>query len=251
MRAERRKIQNRVNQRTYRDGGAMQASSTLPPPPPLSFSHSSDHALYQTREFQRDAIVCRLAPPHGGERARQFELAAYRHYMQGTPQVDQLLTLVKLNVYRALAANLNALGMTDIRGWMHPDATSAFATLQPSAAALDRALPKHLQPTAIQRAVPHHPWLDFFPHPRMRDRLIVAGDQFDDEELCVDIMGFWTAGKEDPALIVWGPPWDIANWEMSDAFVRKWGWTVKDCPDLFRATNTWRALRGDKRLCSR
>lgn len=230
----------------------MQASSTLPPPPPpLSFSHSSDHALYQTREFQRDAIVCRLAPPHGGERARQFELAAYRHYMQGTPQVDQLLTLVKLNVYRALAANLNALGMTDIRGWMHPDATSAFATLQPSAAALDRALPKHLQPTAIQRAVPHHPWLDFFPHPRMRDRLIVAGDQFDDEELCVDIMGFWTAGKEDPALIVWGPPWDIANWEMSDAFVRKWGWTVKDCPDLFRATNTWRALRGDKRLCSR
>ncbi|PYH85829.1 hypothetical protein BO82DRAFT_380481 [Aspergillus uvarum CBS 121591] len=199
---------------------------------------------------RRDAIVCRLAPPHGSERGRQFELAAYRHYMQGTPQVDHLLTLVKLNVYRALTANLNALGMTDIRGWMHPDATSAFSTLQPSAA-LDRALPKHLQPTAIQRAVPHHPWLDFFPHPRMRDRLIVAGDQYDDEELCVDIMGFWNAGKEDPALIVWGPPWDIANWEMSDAFVRKWGWTVKDCPDLFRATNTWRALRGDKRLCSR
>lgn len=165
--------------------------------------------------------------------------------MQGTPQTDHLLTLVKINVYRAFVENMNALGM-DVKGWMNADALSPFCTFEPKA--FDRVLPNHLQPTAIQRAVPHHPWLDFFPHPRMRDRLIFAGNNYDDEQLCIDIMGFWNPDAKDPALLVWGQPWDIANWEMSEAFVKKWGWTVQECSELFKSTNRWRAQRGEKRL---
>lgn len=172
-------------------------------------------------------------------------MTLHRDYERGNPQVDHLLTLVKLNVYRAFAENMNALGM-GVKGWMHADAVSPFCTFEPKA--FGRNIPNYLQTTAIQRAVPHHPWLDFFPHPRMRDRLIFAGDKFDDEQLCVDIIGFWNPDENDPGLLVWGQPWDIANWEMSEAFVRKWGWTVQDCPELFKSTNRWRTQRGEKRL---
>ena len=63
-----------------------------------------------------------------------------------------------------------------------------------------------------------------------------------------DIMGFWNPDANDPALLVWGQPWDIANWEMSEAFVKKWGWTVQECSELLKSTNRWRAQRGEKRL---
>ncbi|RAH51702.1 hypothetical protein BO85DRAFT_524949 [Aspergillus piperis CBS 112811] len=273
IRAERRRIQNRVNQRAYRK---RKAQKNHGPTPPKRWKvigtlgggdeqefrsesdtapdvHKSAQSFYlfnnssQTKEHEGE-IHCRLAPPCERRRAYQFALTVRRDYVQGTPQVDHLLTLVKLNVYNAFAENMNALGM-DVKGWMHPDAVSPFCTFEPKA--FNRLVPNYLQPTAIQRAVPHHPWLDFFPHPRMRDRLIFAGNNYDDEQLCIDIMGFWNPDENDPALLVWGPPWDIANWEMSEAFVRKWGWTVQDCPELFRSTNRWRAQRGEKLLLFR
>ncbi|KAI3071518.1 hypothetical protein CBS147353_6424 [Aspergillus niger] len=266
IRAERRRIQNRVNQRAYRKRQAQISHDPTPKrwkvigtlgggdeldsrsesdaapdvhKPAPSFCLSNNFS--QTKEHEGE-IPCRLAPPCERRRAYQFALTLRRDYMQGTPQVDHLLTLVKLNVYYAFAENMNALGM-DVKGWMHADAVSPFCTFEPKA--LNRVVPNYLQPTAIQRAVPHHPWLDFFPHPRMRDRLIFAGNKYDDEQLCIDIMGFW---NPDPALLVWGQPWDIANWEMSEAYVKKWGWTVQDCPELFKSTNRWRAQRGEKPL---
>ncbi|KAB8269328.1 hypothetical protein BDV30DRAFT_217052 [Aspergillus minisclerotigenes] len=263
MRAERRKMQNRINQRAYR---MRQNYKSHEPTRPRRWKvigslrggypeHARSESVHNPSshlstnfphtEDSEGEILCRLAPSCQRKRAYQFELTAHRDYMEGTPQVDHLLTLVKFNVYRALAENMNVLGM-DIKEWMHADAISPFCTFQPQP--FDRVIPIHLQPTAIQRAVPHHPWLDFFPHPRMRDRLIFAANIYDDEQLCIDIMGFWNTDVHDPALIVWGQPWEIANWEMSDAFVKKWGWTVQDCPELFKSTNTWRALRGEKRL---
>jgi hypothetical protein len=45
------------------------------------------------------------------------------------------------------------------------------------------------------RTVLNHPWLDFFPFPKMRDNLIEAGDDWDDEQLCHDIMvSSWRGG---------------------------------------------------------
>lgn len=282
LRAERRKIQNRINQRTYRKRfypilGKMTNIPSLgmrhnlkrdrSSPPKrwkvighlgndnpshsenvastaLAVSNPASDDFHHPRSFEGE-FHCWLAPFNERERACQFQSNATRHYMQGDPQLDHLLTLVQINVYRALAENMNALGM-DVKGWMHADAISPFCTFQPKS--FDRTLPTHLQPTAIQRAIPHHPWLDFFPHPRMRDRLIFAADNYDDEELCTDIMGYWDDDKDDPALLVWGQPWDLMNWEMSEAFVRKWGWTVQDCPELFKSTNRWRGQRGEKRL---
>lgn len=186
---------------------------------------------------------CRLAPEDVRKRLASFQEAAHRSYVTGKPTVDHLLTTVKLNVYRAFVENMAALGMG--MSWMKDDAISPFCTFKPWPS--DLTIPTHLQPSAIQRRVPHHPWLDFFPHPRMRDSLVLAG-AFDDDELCIDIMAFWNANADNAGLIIWGQPWDLQNWELSEGFLRKWGWTVQGCVELLQSTNFWRTLRGERRL---
>ncbi|OJJ64212.1 hypothetical protein ASPSYDRAFT_38898 [Aspergillus sydowii CBS 593.65] len=186
---------------------------------------------------------CRLAPEDARRRLARFQMAAHWSYVTGNPTVDHLLTTVKLNVYRAFVENMAALGMD--MSWMKDDAISPFCTSKPWPSNL--AIPTHLQPSTTQRRVPHHPWLDFFPHPRMRDRLVLAGDS-DDDELCIDIMAFWNPNADDAGLIIWGQPWDLQNWELSEGFLRKWGWTVQGCPELMQSTNFWRTRRGERRL---
>ena len=193
-----------------------------------------------------DIIACDLAPTGACERATQFKKYAYQCYITGSPKSDHLLTLIKINVHRALVENMAALGMD--MNWMNPDAVSPFCTSQPWTSTVNALIPAQLQPTNLQRTVPHHPWLDFFPHPRMRDRLIAAGDGFDDERLCTDIMGFWNDEKDNPGVVIWGNPWEVENWELSEGFLRKWGWAVKGCTELIKSTNYWRARRGEKRL---
>lgn len=130
---------------------------------------------------------------------------------------------------------------------MDDDSISHFNTEAPRNKLLEDNMPVSLRPTRVQKAIPHHPWLDFFPLPRMRDNMIQAGDEWDDEKLCIDIMGFWNIGSaENSGLIVWGEPWDINNWELTEAFLKKWAWIVRGCPELMISTNKWRSKRGEK-----
>ena len=80
----------------------------------------------------------------------------------------------------------------------------------------------------------------------MRDNLIEAGKNWDADQLFYDIMGFWGGKALDAGLVVWGEPWDVRNWEVTEPFLKKWQWVVRDCPELMTATNTWRARRGEK-----
>ncbi|KAL4961594.1 DUF3425 domain-containing protein [Aspergillus stella-maris] len=187
--------------------------------------------------------------PHAGlyQLMTVFEAAAYRSY-RGNPRADHLLTLAKLNVFRAFVHNIAVLGYT--REWMTDDAISRFSISGPldpiSLPAVD--LPPSLRPTDMQRSHLHHPWLDFFPFTRLRDNLIQNEDTMDDTQLCRDIMGFWTMPSETNCLMVWGNPWDPMNWEITEIFLQKWGRLVKGCPEIFWSTNYWRRLRGEKRL---
>ncbi|PYI29538.1 hypothetical protein BP00DRAFT_427415 [Aspergillus indologenus CBS 114.80] len=177
-----------------------------------------------------------------------FTRVAYASYIHGSPTLDHLLTLSRMNVYRAFATNMATLGMGTGAEWMHDDALSPFTTLQPHGARDPTALPLHLRPTKLQQTVPHHPWLDFFPLPRLRDNLVAMADRFDDEELCLDIMGFWDSPTQTYSLLVWGEPSDPANWEITEDFLRKWPWVVRGCAELLASTNRWRARRGEKLL---
>ncbi|KAJ9156322.1 hypothetical protein NKR23_g985 [Pleurostoma richardsiae] len=84
--------------------------------------------------------------------------------------------------------------------------------------------PTSLQPTALQRTVRHHPWIDLFPIPQMRDNMlngIVAGI-LDEDELCADLLNVEDNREDEkPSLIVWGSPWDPQGWEASVAFLQR------------------------------
>lgn len=176
----------------------------------------------------------------------RFSHRAVESYVLGSPAADHLLTLCKVNVFRAFISNMHTLGMSPGPEWMEDDALSPFSTALPGYMSEDK-LPVSLRPTSIQSSTLHHPWLDFFPFPRIRDNLINAGD-FDDHPLCLDVMGFWNVTDEACGLLVWGEPTDPGNWEVSENFIRRWPWVVAGCRELLWSTNRWRSSRGEKMI---
>lgn len=112
-------------------------------------------------------------------------------------------------------------------------------------------LPPALLPTTLQQTVPHGDWIDMFPCPEGRDRLIRAAGTFDEDELWADCIGGLYEGFPDDeierrGIIAWSPPWDITGWEMSEGFLKKWGWVLKGLPGTLEATNRWRMERGEE-----
>jgi hypothetical protein len=90
-----------------------------------------------------------------------------------------------------------------------------------------------------------------FPHPRIRDNLIMAAGQFDPHDLWMDVVGGLFKGftsDDVSGFLVWNTPWHWEGWEMSEAFVKKWRWALEGCGDLLEATNRWRDRRGEDRI---
>ncbi|KAJ5963200.1 uncharacterized protein N7479_003076 [Penicillium vulpinum] len=245
---ERRRRQNRINQRAYRKRKRLSSSKDIHPkslvPPPRSTSTAQ---LQSSSSHDKLKVNLCRSPEFLQNFLDRFAKSAYESYAQGNPTADHLMTLTKINVFRAFAQNLRLIGWSEY--WMDNDAISPFNTALPhkSSTADDNSLiPANMQPTRVQKSIPHHPWLDFFPLPKMRDNLIEAGDDWDDEQLCHDIMGFWGESTMDAGLLVWGDPWNVQNWEVTEPFLKKWQWVVRGCPELMNATNSWRARRGEK-----
>ncbi|KAJ9649903.1 hypothetical protein H2198_010778, partial [Neophaeococcomyces mojaviensis] len=190
--------------------------------------------------------LCNQNPAPSASKSMPQQLAAFYHcYSSGNPSADHLLSLTRMNVYRAFVHNMLLIGIT--WEWMADDSVSPISVTGPRMPMAD--LPISLQPTGLQRTQTHHTWIDLFPLPAMRDNLIQAGNRWDDEELCTDIMGFWEGNSDGHAsLIVWGDPSDPSNWELTKGFMKKWGWTVRGCHELLQSTNRWRATRGEHPL---
>ncbi|KKK21774.1 hypothetical protein ARAM_001701 [Aspergillus rambellii] len=252
---ERRKRQNRLNQRAFRQRKRVERHNAglqqrieemimngevtlLPTAPESSVSPGS--------EISMSSMVQQLFEDRLNKLLEQLSQNACERYAVGSPSADQLLTLCKLNVFRAFASNMLVLGMTPAFEWMHDDAISPFNTMQPGVVEGEK-LPVSLRPTPLQRTQSHHPWMDCFPFPKLRDNLIAAGD-FDDDPLCRDIMGVWDTPSESSGLMVWGEPSNAENWEVSEKFLRKWPWVVAGCPELLQSTNRWRSKRGEKMI---
>lgn len=49
-------------------------------------------------------------------------------------------------------------------------------------------------------------------------------------------------------MLIWGEPWRIDGWEVTEGFLRKWGWLLKGCDEMIEASNRWRGLRGEEPL---
>lgn len=185
-----------------------------------------------------------------------FEAFVYRQRTLASPRTDLLLHLIQFNFIKALVQNMAVLGLSSEQ-MDDDDATSPFNVLGPWQAEQDynnnfeASLPPGLRATAIQRSVPHHPWLDLLPSPQMRDNLILAGESYDEMQLCLDMKGHGRVHPDHTGIIVWRDPWDAEGWEVTESFAKSWGWVLGGCWDLGHSTNSWRARRNERPLfCS-
>lgn len=190
--------------------------------------------------------------PQWREKARDLAQMAYRDYSAGTPRPSHIHVLTRLNVLDAMARNATALGFS-VKGLCSDELVSPFNQAGPGlpwTGKLFSSCPESLRPTPIQRAIIHHPWIDLLPIPRLRDNILLAmrDGVLDDDELCGDLLSLDDGRGETASLIVWADSWDPRAWEASIPFLRKWGWLLSGCRELWVATSEWREKRGECRL---
>ncbi|KAK5560072.1 hypothetical protein LTR46_001822 [Exophiala xenobiotica] len=168
---------------------------------------------------------------------------------------DHLISLVYYNVYRGLLANVELLGL-DINLMYTDEYPSPFLPLSPTASSNIRHLPPGLQPTDLQKTISHHPQWDIFPDPVVRDNILRYGDEnINDYEFCLDLVGdgqYDGLGEcftqEKNGLIIWGEPWDMDGWEVTEAFARKYPFFLKGAHCFQERSNRWRIKRGEEPL---
>jgi len=168
------------------------------------------------------------------------------------PSDQKLLTLLHFNLVRALTQNVFVLSLNP--DTMNSDLESPFISFEPRLRI--EALPKMLQPTELQKTIPHHPEIDVFPFPEWRDNMLRRGWTHPENDYCMDML---YGVEPDEAsrdgglngrtgLIAWGEPWLQESWEIEEAFARKYRDYFSCCKELVESTNRWRAGRGERPL---
>ncbi|KAJ8111516.1 hypothetical protein OPT61_g5910 [Boeremia exigua] len=260
--AERRKLQNRLNQRARRDRArkrtSREALETKDFAQPSSSTRSSSSCEAQSPQASEKAATrvsrkpqpqgCMTSVPEVRALMDRFAKHAHASYIQGAPAVAHLPLLVRYNLTMSLASNATLLGIVeDFNKWEGVSPMNKQGPLLGSAFQNHFAnWPISLQPTQLQLTMEHHPWVDCFPCPQLRDNLLRAfehPDICDEDEICHDICDL-TDTKE-PMLLIWGPPEDPRSWEVSQSFLNKWAWLLNGCRQIMISTNYWRARRGE------
>jgi hypothetical protein len=112
----------------------------------------------------------------------------------------------------------------------------------------EERLTPDLRPSTIQRTHAHEIYLDVYPFPKWRDKVIqllsLSPPAFDEMELKKDL--------DKDGLICWGSmsgkgsgaPWDSRSWEAQKWFLDKWWFLTKDS-GVDTQSEWWRMMRGD------
>ncbi|KAH6717068.1 hypothetical protein BKA61DRAFT_601004, partial [Leptodontidium sp. MPI-SDFR-AT-0119] len=272
--ALRRKLQNRLNQRASRkrrkQAATTQKAQVFIQDTPSETQHDLIHPL-NPNAYIVD-VATRPKPSSGAPSVCIY--SATRRVVTGAPSfasflsaplpVDQkLMTLLHFNLVRALVQNVHILGLDP--DLMEEDIPSPFQASEHDVMSLIAKLPAALQPTQLQLTVPHHPEVDGFPYPELRDNFIRAGEAFDSDEFCMDMLygvdtedgvcedaSLRQSGGENfsgrTGLIVWSDPWLKGSWELDEGFARKYNWLLRGCRDIMESTNFWRKIRGEAPL---
>ncbi|KAL3456583.1 hypothetical protein BJX64DRAFT_270500 [Aspergillus heterothallicus] len=259
--ATRRRAQTRLNTRAYRKRKALalaknlkglSSSDTAGPPT------QAQEALVECWDVSQECVSIVPVPQSQQLYSAKNPLLPSRDHPQSEEQrsqlvfplsADHLITLLQYNVLRALAAN-----RTLVSGILTTPLDCEIETIHILPyPANPKLIPSTLLPTTLQQTVPHGDWVDVFPCPVARDRLISAAGTYDEDELWADCIGGLFEGFPDDeverrGLIVWSPTWDITGWEMSEGFLQKWGWLFHGVPQALEATNRWRKDRGEEPL---
>ncbi|KAH8430540.1 bZIP transcription factor [Aspergillus melleus] len=245
--ALRKKLQNRINQRALR-ARKRDKKRALIAQQQAKNDEKRHYALILPRPDPDPAYQGprkRLLPQpvslsEGIAMMTSFHAAAYKRHYAADPCLDHLLTLSKLNVLRAFVDIMGVLGLS-MQAMEDDEAVSLYTNQNLLQQDGGTNVPPSLLPTTTQCSIPHHPWLDCFPFPQMRDNLITAPEGFNDCELCMDMMD---PANGDIGIMVWDDPWFPQSWEVSELFVQKWAWVIKGCEEVLISSNYWRARRG-------
>ncbi|KAK7437164.1 hypothetical protein Landi51_12185 [Colletotrichum acutatum] len=264
--AERRRRQNRVHQRAYRRSipqprqkrhlkriALNSASTSASAEPQAETSLVPDASL----NARRPMTLSRMQEMYGiyyllrcagiRENVVEFLQRASSNWNLRLPTPRDLPALTRLNAFDALARNALVLGIP-VELIESDEGNSLFIHQGPARPGSSEVLPPHLSPTALQRTVKHHPWLDLFPIPKMRDNILrgIRAGEIDEDELCnalvCDLLDLDSPSKS--SLVIWGDAWDLNGWELGPEFFRRWGGLVQGCPEVLVATNYWRQKRG-------
>lgn len=222
---------------------------------------------YHTKVFR---FFCTMTPQDRAVFFRRLYELVSRHVAQHTLDSQLLLSVMQFNVIRAMVTNARWMGLSvedmgeDIISPFYDSAESrsSLPALPPAvgygggaAAGQQRDnelqhVPLSLRPTALQRQVAHHPWIDLCPQPSLRDALLRRLHHLDEDEFCHHLFLQSHMSDDDGmiGMVVWGEPWDPASYEISATMVRKWPWLADECPDIVRTTNYWRAMRRERPL---
>ncbi|ETS74843.1 hypothetical protein PFICI_13327 [Pestalotiopsis fici W106-1] len=250
--AARRRAQTRLNTRAYRKRKALakqNESQSIVTRKPIK-----SEALVQCWDINQQSIS--IVPASRVKRAYDAESPLFPKVearRRGQFDIifplssDHLIILLQYNTLRAMVVNrtlisgilATPLACDEERIHVLPYPTNP------------EGIPATLLPTTLQQTVPHGDWIDTFPSPVGRDRLIRAAGTFDEDELWADSVGGLFDGFPDDdverrGIIAWSPPWDMSGWEVSEGALRKWRWLFDGLPGALEATNRWRKERREE-----
>ncbi|KAI8635567.1 hypothetical protein F5Y19DRAFT_482751 [Xylariaceae sp. FL1651] len=282
--AERRKLQNKLHQRAYRhrkqflkqeivlSSSGESCQMMFPLPSACGTITSSYHSLvasddtvngtyfFATPRLSIGVTDCigylLFERPEHRAYVQVIARRAYEAYTLRMPRPSHLQLLIRLNVLNAVAKNALLLGIP-VESLCRDDMISPISCQGPyqannPASVAWTSCPEALRPTKLQYEVRHHPWIDLFPFPRMRDNLLIELQKkaLDEDEICMDLLDVSEDGAdiEKASLIVWGKSWDPSGWEATLSFWAKWAWLVEGCTEIYKATNRWRERRGENGL---
>lgn len=157
-----------------------------------------------------------------------------------TPALSEhrFLILSEYSVHRAFVTNaaMLAIDTVTLADW---NGLSPWTVVNPFAAPSE-SFPGSLSPTPLQLRTYHHPFLDLIAPPDLRDNILIAVLEDDQEDhLCQSI--------HEDGLKVWGEqPWSPMGWEFSQSFVDQWAWLLDD--GSINSSNFWRFERGEPPL---
>ncbi|KAK5167970.1 uncharacterized protein LTR77_006537 [Saxophila tyrrhenica] len=251
--AERRRIQNRLNQRAFRQRQRAGESPKQYKPRSGSSTKSDireeeddddddDEEESEDEDATSESETSQPSPPTAQSTAVSSTSQANA---EAGRVCDELARIINRNFMAAVVSNAQKLGIN-------------LAALQSGTAIKtprvgNRQVPSSLTPVELQYQVPHDPIIDSLPHARLRFNILraIATHQLNAADFARSIRssgalenhnGNWLRG----GLVVWNEPDQPANWELSEPFVRRWFMLLQGCEDLLQATNAWRCRRGER-----
>ncbi|KAK9319818.1 hypothetical protein V1517DRAFT_331322 [Lipomyces orientalis] len=260
---ERRRHQNRLHQRTWRQRQTAQrgykAEKAMPGmhvmrlgkasrPKGETFPLPTSVPVQPCSQDRRPPISTQILHGFIRNRTKDCSFAAVLVSRAFPLSADhRLITLVQYNVVRGLFTNISILSL---HGHLRADCEYGL-NIAPLPYPPTSRRPATFEPTHVQLTVNHAVWIDIVPSPQLRDSLILHQGHYDGDDLCNDLVGGLYDGFDEVevrGMMLWAEPWVEDSWEMSEGFVKKWVFLLQGCSHMMEATNRWREGRGEDRL---